>query len=237
MSMRDRALISSTLARSPIFMDWPPPVFAKVVDMARIARYKSGARLHQAGEPVDALHVVVSGALQLGRSQPNGRQYILVYLSPGEAIGLIPAIDGKGALFNARAHADTSVVIIPWQPLRELLEAHPKLLFGIATVLCARTRLLYEQLELLAMVPLPQRLARMLLILGEAYGRETQNSVDIDLRLSQDELAAMIAVSRQRVNAEIRALVKDRIVLSRYGHVVILDRRRLLERAGLSNSR
>jgi CRP-like cAMP-binding protein len=45
----------------------------------------------------------------------------------------------------------------------------------------------------------PHRLARFILEMTEGHGRPDQNAIDVDIPLTQDELASLISASRDSV--------------------------------------
>ncbi len=199
--------------------------------MSRLERYKHGVLLYRMGDPVQGLYVVVTGALENSLPQSTGRRFVLGYVPPGDSIALVPTLDERTALSDVRAHGDTTVVLVPRNPLRALLERQPTLLFRLATDLCHNIRRFGAHIERLTMLRLRQRVAHSLLSLAGSYGHTTGAGIDIELKVSQDDLAAMLSVSRQRVNVELRLLVSEGIVSTRYSHVTILDQARLAARA------
>ena len=227
---RDHALIATALQRSPLFSNWPEVVFPELTRMASIERYKHGESVHRIGDKVRGLYVVVTGSLENSLLQQKGRRYVLDYVPPGGAIGLIPTLDQQNALTDVSAHDDTTVVLVPGEPFRALLNAQPSLLMSLALDLCQNVRRFGAHIERLAMLPLRERVAHALLSLASSYGHFNGLGIDIGLKVSQDDLAGMLSVSRQRVNAELRLLVREGIISARYSHITILNSERLAAR-------
>ncbi len=231
----DQPFIADALKRSAIFGKWPEWALGELTVMSRIRRYDHGELVHKVGDPVLGLFVIASGALENSRTQWKGGRMILSYVPPGETIGLAPMLDQKGALSDMRAHGATVVIFIPRTPLQAMLERHPSLLFRLTIELCQRIRLFSAHVDGLALLPLRQRMAIVLLSLSNSYGRASEAGIEIELKLSQDDLAALLSVSRQRVNTELRVLVAEGVLATRYNHLTILDRARLIERVGKDN--
>jgi len=227
---RDDALVDNALRRSPLFATWPADAFIELERMAGIERYRQGDSIHHVGEKVRGLYVVVTGSLENSLLQQRGRRYVLDYVAPGGAIGLIPALDQNTALTHVRAHDDTVLVLIPGEGLRDLLQRRPELLFTLALDLCDNVRRFGAHIERLAMLPLRERVAHALMSLASRYGQHSGRAIDIGLKVSQDDLAGMLSVSRQRVNGELRRLVAEGIIAARYSHITILDADRLAAR-------
>jgi CRP-like cAMP-binding protein len=198
--------------------------------MSWIERYKRGHSIHRIGDKVRGLYVVVTGSLENNLLQQKGRRYVLDYVPPGGAIGLVPTLDQHNALTDVRAHEDTTVVLVPGERFRALLNERPVLLSTLATDLCQNVRRFGAHIERLAMLPLRERVAYALLSLASSYGHANGHGIDIGLKVSQDDLAGMLSVSRQRVNGELRVLVLQGIISERYSHITILDFERLAAR-------
>ncbi|MBT2304814.1 Crp/Fnr family transcriptional regulator [Variovorax paradoxus] len=198
---------------------------------AEVSRHRRGALLHRRGDAQSQLYVVTEGALEFSRVLPDGRTYVLPYLPPGQAFGLAAILADEPALFDVRTRAETILVHIRRNLLKDFLMRHPHLMASIVTGLSRRYCQLYEQLEVFSMMSLRQRLARVLVQLAGSFGQPAEEGVHLSLRISQDDLAALTAASRQRVHLEFRQLVAEGIVISTYGSITIRDLALLNERA------
>lgn len=227
---RDNAFVTNALSRSPLFATWPASVLHELVQMSTVERYATGEWIYHLGDGVRGLFVVVTGSLENSILQEKGGRYVLDYVPPGGVIGLIPTLDRQTALTDVRAHAESVVVLVPGDPFRKLINSRSELLLTLVADLCDNVRRFGAHIERLAMVPLRERVAYALVSLAKRYGQAIGGRIEIGLKVSQDDLAGMLSVSRQRVNAELRALVGEGIIASRYRHITILDVKRLAAR-------
>jgi CRP-like cAMP-binding protein len=90
-------------------------------------------------------------------------------------------------------------------------------------MLCDRLRRTSVALEELALFELPVRLARVLVQLADAYGRPSVEGTRIGLRLSQRDLATLVASSRESVNKQLRAWQKLGVLDMDGGHIVLRE--------------
>ena len=65
-------------------------------------------------------------------------------------------------------------------------------------------RLTDELLESMVFFNLPTRLAKMLSILAMRYGSATSEGIEIDLKISQGDLANLVGTTRESVNKHLR---------------------------------
>ncbi|MFC1817109.1 Crp/Fnr family transcriptional regulator, partial [Thermodesulfobacteriota bacterium] len=72
--------------------------------------------------------------------------------------------------------------------------------------LSMRLRKADDLLEETSFLNIPARLAKKLLEIGEAFGHEDGDAIEIHLKLSQKELADMVGATRESINKELRVL-------------------------------
>jgi CRP-like cAMP-binding protein len=88
-----------------------------------------------------------------------------------------------------------------------------------------KLRLTFINLEQLSLMPAPTRLAHRLLMIAEGYGEiDEPRSI---LQLPQEQLAAMLSLSRQTTNQILKDLQGQGIIGLGYGEIEILDAERL----------
>jgi CRP/FNR family transcriptional regulator/CRP/FNR family cyclic AMP-dependent transcriptional regulator len=76
----------------------------------------------------------------------------------------------------------------------------PRIAIQVMEVLCERLRKTDQQIEDLIVLDVYGRVAKKLLELAESHGVQKENGVLIDMRLTQQDLAAMVGASRESVN-------------------------------------
>jgi CRP-like cAMP-binding protein len=89
--------------------------------------------------------------------------------------------------------------------------------------MCTRLRWTSELVEDSAFLAGAARLAKRLLVLASLHGRPTQPS-QLELRISQAELAHFLGISRQIVNQHLREWQKHHWVELGRGRITIRDR-------------
>ena len=68
----------------------------------------------------------------------------------------------------------------------------------------------------------------MLIGLIGTYGKQIDNDIKIDLRLSQEEIGFMLGTTRQTVNKIIQSWQKQAIIDMHYGFITIKDKSQLV---------
>lgn len=202
---------------------------------SRLRRYQAGERIARYGESCDAALFILEGTLELGWESEDGRRAVLGYLHAGELANLVPALDSAPIMHDMRAVGRTLLAVIPGRVLGGLIESgdDPVLVRGALSVLGQRIRFLHESIRHQHLLPLNARLARYLLFLAERQGDRSGEGVRIDMKLSQDDLAALLNSSRQSVNRELRVLARQEVVSVGYGGISLLRPDLLAAQAGM----
>jgi CRP/FNR family transcriptional regulator, cyclic AMP receptor protein len=193
------ALTAQTiLERTRLFRGLPAATIRQLSALSIRRSYGSGAIVFSQADPGDALYGVVTGKIRISAASPDGREVFLNIMEPGDTFGEIALLDGRHRTATASATVPSELIIITRDHFLELLKAEPELVSHVVQLLCERIRWTSNLAEESALLGVPERLARRLLSLGKLHGHETPKGVE--LRISQEELARFLGLSRQVVN-------------------------------------
>ncbi|MFT4047321.1 MAG: Crp/Fnr family transcriptional regulator [Solimonas sp.] len=199
-----------------------PETRSALAEVAYLRYFASGARVAAYGDACDSINLVIHGAVEIGWADADGRRAVLSYLQVGEFMNIAPLIDRQPLMYDVRAHGSATLACIPATTFLACLDRDPVLTRGMLDELAWRSRFLHEALRHQALVPLRARLARYLLFLAQRHGNTTAQGLRIDMRLSQDDLAAMLNSSRQSINKELRAFAEQALISVGYSVVLLL---------------
>ena len=172
------------------------------------------------GEDARELFVVLSGRVAITREFIDGRESVLALLDAGEPFGEMSFFDGKPRSADARATEPTTVLSLPYEPVRSVYEGRPELLWKVCAVLSERLRITDDALSDAMFLDVTGRTAKRVLELSE--GRE-----EFQLPITQEELAGMVGASRERVNKAIAQFARLGWLEQRDRRYVILNREAL----------
>ena len=96
------------------------------------------------------------------------------------------------------------------------------------SVLATRVRSLNNQLSDIFFLDLPARLARTLLRLADQYGKPSDRGIQIDLALTQTDLAEMTGGTRVSINKALGRFRRSKWVEVSGRHFTIRDRDALI---------
>ncbi|TBU79651.1 Crp/Fnr family transcriptional regulator [Pseudomonas daroniae] len=211
------------------FAALPAALQQALLEMGQEVHLETGQRLFRRGDAPSGLYAVVSGAMRIGAVNRQGKEALLTLIEPPYWFGEISLFDGQPRTHDAFAESTSTLLRVPQADLLALLDAHPGYWRDIALLMAHKVRLAFITLEEMSLLPAAQRLARRLLLIAEHYG-ETQGPRRI-IHLAQEQLALMLAISRQTTNQILKELEAQSILRLTYGEIEILDLQRLRDAA------
>jgi CRP/FNR family transcriptional regulator, cyclic AMP receptor protein len=228
MRAADREQLRRALSRSVLLGALSDDAGAALVALAHPRRFAAGTAVCREGEADGTLYVVARGRVRVSASSSDGDERYLNELGPGEAFGEIALLDGGPRSATVTAVEDCELYSIERRAFYALLERTPALARAVIELLCRRVRWLTELTEASAFLGIPAQLARWLSTLATQQGNRGPRGFEV--RISQQELADFLGVSRQSVNEILRRWQRDGFIEIGRGRIVVLDLGRL-ERA------
>lgn len=199
--MTDALTAAAVLKRNYLFRGLPDRTLDRIAALAARRHCDKNAVIFSQGDEGDALYGVASGRVRISATGSGGQEVFLSIMEPGDTFGEIAVMDGLPRTAGARALEDTTLIQIRRSDFLQLLEREPQLAVHLLKLLCTRLRWTSELVEESVFLNGPARLAKRLLILTKLHGRPSDVP---ELRISQDELAHFLGISRQIVNQHLR---------------------------------
>ena len=189
--------------------------------------------LFSRGDSPDGLYCVVEGSVRIGGIAEDGREALLALVEPPQWFGEISLLDGRPRTHDAWCQGETLLAHVPQAPLLALLEGQPGLWRALGQLVATKLRSVFVAMEQNALLAPQPRVAARLLSIAEGFG-ELAGQRRRTARVSQEQPALMLSLSRQTVNQALRALADAGCVRTVRGGVEILDFAALRTAAGLA---
>jgi CRP-like cAMP-binding protein len=162
--------------------------------------YPRGQLIFSSGEVADRVYFIQKGLIKIYYLAGDGRRVTVALRHPGEFVGLAEALCGMERICFAEAVEDVNILVFKRDDFLKLLTSKPALAVKIAQILGKRIREAQNTIYEIVSWPVAGRLALLLLKLAERT--ETTGKmelVEINLRLTHEEIACMIGTSRPTV--------------------------------------
>ena len=203
-----------------MFSDLSDDLLEPIVKKSKKVDLQRGDILFQEGDEPKELYIVTVGRIAIGNKSFDGRESLFALMEPGDLFGEMPLFRSDGRSAEARALENSSVVVIPYSPVKNLYQDNPDLLWRVIDMLVGRLKSTDIALADTMFLDVTGRTAKGLL---ELAGDENE----FLLPITQEELAGMIGASRERVNKSISSFVKLGWLAQSGEKYIILDRKQL----------
>ena len=188
--------------------------------------FRTAEVIYHRGDSPDRIYRIVSGYVLLDCDSSDGQTCIVALLGPGEYFG--PGLTGEPASHRAVAKAGCRLQVENRQHFDQRMQNNPELALQSLSQLARREARLQQRLLLQQTATLHQRLAHTLADLFTECGGPCRHGHQRDIKLTQQELAAMVGGSRQSVSQTLNDWRREGIV-DYTRHYLCLENRRKLE--------
>jgi CRP-like cAMP-binding protein len=193
--------VETLLRGSELFEAFDPETITTLAASCSHRRLERNDVVFGEGAEANELFVVDNGRIAIANRSPDGRESVVALMESGDLFGEMPLFDGEARSAEARALEPSGLLAVPYPALRTILRARPELLWGVVALLARRLRSTDAALADSVFLDVTGRTAKRLLELAGA-------SETFVMPLTQEELAAMVGASRERVNKAIAAFVR-----------------------------
>lgn len=211
------------------FLDRMLPDSLEALHRAGIRRNWPRRRcIHRVGDECAGIHLVVSGLVKVYRSNPAGREQIVLLEGTGSVLSLVPVIDQGEQIATAETLKPSTTMFVSSETFLEMFRQRNDVRDAVAMELARRLRLAFGLLETIALKPVVARVATRILELATVH-EALDGMKHFRLLLSQDELAHVLATSRESVARALAELRTHGIIEQRGAQIRVVDARALFE--------
>jgi CRP-like cAMP-binding protein len=192
-----------------------------------LANYPANAVIFQKGDPGSSMMAVIRGRVKICAHSADGRELVLNILGKDGLFGEIALLDGESRTADAVALEETDLLVLERAKFIPILIEHPDMALRLLSLVCKRLRQTNEYLEDTLFLEAPSRLARALLRLVPMFGKKGPGGVLLDVKLSQQQMANLVGLSRESVNKQLREWQREGLITLEKGLVTLHDQRSL----------
>jgi len=197
----------------------------------RRASYGAGVTLFHQGDDAGAVIVLLAGRAKVASLSSAGREVIVAVRGPGDLVGELAAIDSEPRSATVTTLEPVEVLLVPGSAFAGFLERHPRVALVLLRMLAGRLRYADAQQADFATNDVVGRVAHRLVELAERFGATGEERIEVELPLSQEELAGWTGASREAVSKALQLLRSLRIIETGRRHLTVLDIESLRRRA------
>ena len=164
-------------------------------------KLREGEVLFRAGDVGDGCYRIQTGLVKVVVASQLGEERTISLLRPGAIVGELSVIDGGPRSASVIAVTDCSLSFFSRAKFQTYIDSHPELTSYLVRTLARRLREADDDLAATTFLSVKGRLARALLNLAEFVGENDGGGrIQLRLKISQGDLAAMAGVARENVS-------------------------------------
>lgn len=230
---RRRAAAPAELASVPWLVALQPDERARAVEHIKVGDALPGDYVCRIGRPVTYWFGVVEGLLKMSTDNAQGQTMTFIGLPPGGWFGEGTVLKGESYRYNVQALRRSTVAGLPTETFHWLLDHSIGFNRFVMNQLNERLAQFIAAREIDRMNNPDVRVARNLAAL---FNPVLYPGVGEMLRITQQELAYLVGLSRQRVNEALASLQEQGIIRVEYGGVRVLSLQALRSCVGPASS-
>ncbi len=164
------------------------------------------------GAPHEGIFLIEAGMVRSHYTGPSGREITLAYWTPGHFVGGPEIFRGGLHMWSGEAVEECRLLYLSAGVMRSLVESMPHFAVCLIEGLVAKSKCYSALVQMLGTRSAVERLAQLLVILGEIYGRQEANRLVVQRKVTHDQLAHIVGVTRQWVTVTLDRFQKKGII-------------------------
>jgi CRP/FNR family transcriptional regulator, cyclic AMP receptor protein len=213
--------VADLLRRVSLFADLREDELVALADCLGRRVFAKHVILFHQGSPAQSLYLIESGEVRIFASSETGQELTLDVYGPGECFGEAALLDGNLRVAGAMALKKTVTYTLQRDDFLRCMEQHPQVARGAMALLVHRLEHTIAYAEKLAFLNVAGRVAAVLLELAARC--ETEGNIEIELHLTQSELATWCVASRVMVNKALGAFQDEKLIKLGGHSITVLD--------------
>jgi CRP-like cAMP-binding protein len=171
-----------------------------------IRRFARGQALLHQGQIPDRVLLLRSGRVKVYSTTASGKDVVLAVRGPGELVGELSALDEEPRSASIVAVEPVEAVVLSLADFRGFLIEHPAAALALLGMLSRRLRDAdAKRIEYVAFNTMG-RVALRIVEMTERFGEAKGDAIDLELPLSQEELAGWTGSSLESVGRALQTM-------------------------------
>ncbi|WP_027377521.1 Crp/Fnr family transcriptional regulator [Kaistella palustris] len=186
----------------------------EIEDSGNLKNYEAGETIVNMDSYIKHIPVVISGSIKVIRTEEDGREILLYYLTPGESciVSIFAGMKNDTSKIKAIAEEDADIMLIPADKAKEWVKKYPDWTEFIFDLYQKRFEELLDVVNSVAFQKIDTRLLHLIKQKTQLY-----NSKEISV--THQQLADELGITREATSRVLKQMEKD--------HLLILSRNKI----------
>jgi len=197
------------VAATPVPPDFGLDDFEKVGIRVVERRFKAKDVIFTPGDPDDRLYFLLEGTIRLYKIYGDYKEATTALLKDRGVFGKLSLVEDRWQDVFAEAVTDVRVAAVQKSTLTEIIKRRPEFAMKLFAFFSERMQQSDEVIENLLHREVSTRLATLFLNLSDRFGEDNGAGTMLDVRLTHQDLANMIASTREAVSKVMSELQRE----------------------------
>ena len=190
---------------------------------AKMRKLKRGEPVYLPSELDNVVLLVASGRIKTCHVTPEGKQAIIAFVEPGEIFGELALVGGNSKDQHAEATEATNLIAIGINDLQAILHKYSSVSFAITKLIGHRRLKIERRLKNLLFRTNRERIVHLILELTETYGQQTEEGINLGIKLSHQEIASLIGSTRETVTVVLGQIQQEGKIKTARRKIIVKD--------------
>lgn len=184
----------------------------------------AGTALYQQGDPASEVIFLYTGQVRIECVHSSGKKRVLYMLFDGIPVGEEECLFGGPREYRAVAVTECQFSRIPAEVFKERAEASPALALKLFQISARKLQMLSRTVVRDSFLDARGRVIQFLLSISGPYGAEDASGIRFTIRLTHQEVADFLGLSRVVVSQCFQSLIRDGLLKKAHQYYLIPDR-------------
>jgi len=223
-------VITDLLKQIPLFESLLDSERQRLASLLQRRSLGKGEMLFHKGDTGSAFFIIIKGLIKIGVSNKLGDEVTLAFLRNGDFFGEMALLDELPRSADATALEDSLLYVLDRNDFFPFLTQNENAVRSILRALSMRLRRTDDLFAEISFLTVSARLAKRLLELAEPLQNPAKESPEYRIQMSQRDIAAMLGVTRESINKELKILRDKGMVTTSRNAIIVQDLDRLKRR-------
>ena len=186
----------------------------EIEDSGNLKHFEAGETIVNMDSYIKHIPVVISGSIKVIRTEEDGREILLYYLTPGESciVSILAGMKNETSKIKAIVEEDADIMLIPADKAKEWVKKYPDWTEFIFDLYQKRFEELLDVVNSVAFQKIDTRLLHLIKQKTQLY-----NSKEISV--THQQLADELGITREATSRVLKQMEKE--------HLLILSRNKI----------
>lgn len=214
-----------------IFCELDSQGLKQVSENKCMSSYKKGEFVYLQGALPTGLYCVHAGKVKLTSTSNDGKSTIISIVTPGQLFGHINVFNNEAYQTTATVIEESKICYLEKKFFFTLLQEQPTVSLQLVTHLAREMGAAEKSISDLTQKTIRARLATFLLDAAKNFGKENQNKITLDIKLTREEMASLIGGATETLIRLMTELKDEGIIAQNRKTIQILDLKALEKQA------